>query len=302
MLSGTSLMDSILFFISVNDFFPQEQTIEHLLVLNVHSVSELIVILSKIDLQPPLKIIYIYLTVNLVLKKKRIKNKIFINTYIFDINLNFILKEIMKINSCIFRGINYHPLFIIVRVFNTKDKGKVIGGTLTQGYLEKGLIIEIKPGISENNILKYKKILTKIIDIKDNDVTLNYIVPGGLVGLMTEMDKNSNYNNSFIGRFVGIPGQMPNSYTKILIKYYVFRNFEKPKKVGSENQEHNFNAVIVTINSANVTGTIKKMDKKHILIALKEQTCILKNQKIVISNRIKDSWSLMAWGNFIRGE
>mmetsp|Transcript_26347 Transcript_26347/g.49214 ORF Transcript_26347/g.49214 Transcript_26347/m.49214 type:complete len:125 (+) Transcript_26347:332-706(+) len=120
MLSGTSLMDSILFFISVNDFFPQEQTIEHLLVLNVHSVSELIVILSKIDLQPPLKIIYIYLTVNLVLKKKRIKNKIFINTYIFDINLNFILKEIMKINSCIFRGINYHPLFIIVRVFNTK--------------------------------------------------------------------------------------------------------------------------------------------------------------------------------------
>ena len=127
MLSGTSLMDSILFFISVGDFFPQEQTIEHLLILNVHKISKLMVILSKIDLQSVLKIIHFYLILKMVLKKKRIKNKIFLNSYIFDINLNVIINEIIKINSCISRGINYHPLFIIVRVFNTKVLFIIIG-------------------------------------------------------------------------------------------------------------------------------------------------------------------------------
>ena len=120
-------MDSILFFISVGDFFPQEQTIEHLLILNVHKISKLMVILSKIDLQSVLKIIHFYLILKMVLKKKRIKNKIFLNSYIFDINLNVIINEIIKINSCISRGINYHPLFIIVRVFNTKVLFIIIG-------------------------------------------------------------------------------------------------------------------------------------------------------------------------------
>ena len=49
------------------------------------------------------------------------------------------------------------------------------------------MIVEIKPGISENILLKNKKILTKIIEIKDNDINLNYVIPGGLIGLMTEV-------------------------------------------------------------------------------------------------------------------
>lgn len=120
MLSGTALMDSILFFISVNDFFPQEQTIEHLLSLNIYKISKIIVILSKIDLQTFLTVVYFYLLLNTFLERKNIKNKIFTNTFFVDVNLNFILNEIIKSNNCIHREINYSPLFIIIRVFNTK--------------------------------------------------------------------------------------------------------------------------------------------------------------------------------------
>ena len=38
------------------------------------------------------------------------------------------------------------------------------------------------------------------------------------------------------------------------------------------------------------------------LIMLSEQVCILQDQKIVVSNKIENNWSLMAWGKFIRGE
>mmetsp|Transcript_12958 Transcript_12958/g.26469 ORF Transcript_12958/g.26469 Transcript_12958/m.26469 type:complete len:139 (+) Transcript_12958:171-587(+) len=137
--------------------------------------------------------------------------------------------------------------------------------------------------------------------MKDNDIALNYVVPGGLVGILTEMDKQSNFNNDFIGRFLGIPGKMPESYTKILVKYRMFRCFEKNIDHRLDSQQTDWNTIIVTINSANVTGFIKKMNKKYLLIILNDQTCILRDQKIVISRKIKDNWSLMAWGEFIRG-
>nr|BAS01473.1 eukaryotic translation initiation factor gamma SU [Lotharella vacuolata] len=302
MLTGASLMDSILFFVSVNDLFPQEQTIEHLLSLNVYKFSKLIIILSKVDLGSFMKILYIYLVSNSFFKKKNIKNKIFLNTCFFNINLNFISYEIMKLNSCVFRKINNHTLFVIIRVFNTKDKKKVIGGTLIQGFLQKGIVAEIKPGISENKLLKHKKILTKIVEIRDNETILNFVIPGGLIGLLTEIDTDSNCNNNFIGHFIGLPGKMPKIYKKILIKYYIFRNFKK-LLINEFNEEGLFpSKTIITVNSANIIGSIKKMNRKYMLIFLDEQTCILKYQKIIISTKSGNNWSLLAWGKFIQGE
>ena len=73
------------------------------------------------------------------------------------------------------------------------------------------------------------------------------------------MDKKSNYNNNFIGRFVGIPGKMSEHYIKILIRYHMFRCFGKHPNNKANSHQTECNVIIVTINSANVTGIIKKV-------------------------------------------
>lgn len=92
------------------------------------------------------------------------------------------------------------PKLIIIRSFDINKpgctidnlKGGVVGGSLIEGILKVGDIVEIRPGKVErdgNKILKCKPFITKIINIRvEESNKLKYAIPGGLIGIETYLD------------------------------------------------------------------------------------------------------------------
>jgi len=104
-------------------------------------------------------------------------------------------------------------------------KGGVVGGSILNGILKVGDVIEIRPG----NFRRVDKknqcipIRSRIVQLKTENNQLLYAVPGGLIGVGLMVDPSLTRNDKLVGNLLGYPGKLPLIYMEIEIEFKLLK-------------------------------------------------------------------------------
>ena len=215
MLNGAAVMDAALLLIAANETCPQPQTSEHLAAVEKMNLKNIIILQNKIDtIMKNNKIESIskeqFHQIKKFVKSTNAENSIIIPISAqFKYNIDVVIEHMCKLPIPI-RDFTSCPKFIVVRSFDVNKpgtfideiKGGVAGGTLLKGILKTGDEIEIRPGeiIRNNEGIKCVSIYSKIISIHSENNELLFAVPGGLIGIGTNLDPSLTKNNSLVGK------------------------------------------------------------------------------------------------------
>merc|ERR1719409_2098096 len=123
---------------------------------------------------------------------------------------------------------------IIIRSFDVNKpgeevnnlKGGVAGGSILKGVLRVGEEIEIRPGIvskDSNGRAICKPIRSRIMSLAAEQNSLQFAVPGGLIGVGTKIDPSLTRADRLLGQVLGHPGKLPSIFLEIEVKYYLLR-------------------------------------------------------------------------------
>jgi len=233
-------------------------------------------------------------------------------------NLDFVCQYLSEIPVPA-RDLESPPLMMVIRSFDVnkpnteieKIVGGVAGGTLIRGILRVGQTVEIRPGVIylENGKKVTRPIRTKITSIFSETNQLKTAIPGGLIGIATNVDPSLTKSDRMVGHVIGIPGHMPEIYQELIIKYHVLsrvvgiENSEEEKSANSELKKEE--RVTVNIGSSTCLAVVKKVAKSGncARISLDTPTCAEIGGKISISRRIGvgGHWRLIGFGKISDG-
>lgn len=292
MLASISLMDGAIVVIAADQPISNKpQLLQHLEAAMVGKIKNIIICLNKIDLVTRNVLMARKNELDLLLEKYELKPFAIIPTsFNKNIGVNYLVDAIIKLfnpEQYIERS-NNDVLFRISRTFDINkpgtdwDKviGGVLGGSLVTGKLKVGDKIEIRPGMiwKENNKLMYQPITTTITSIKTDTNELEECIPGGLIGLGTELDPYYCKNDILLGNIaIKQDNQkvLPNIYTNINISY------SKWKPTINE-------LLVLQIGTRVVDSKVIKIKDKFINVELSKPVCIPEGQHIIICKKINN--------------
>ena len=292
-LSGANLMDGILFVIAVNENCPQPQTREHLMILNIIGIKNIIIVQTKIDLVSKEEALENYKQI-----KNFIKGTIAENAPIIPvssekkINIDSLLEEIQNHIPTPQRDLSKPPKMLVVRSFDVNKpgteienlKGGVIGGALIQGDLKLGDEIEIRPGIKIKE--EWIPLKTKITGLQKAGKNLDSAKAGGLLGVMTELDNILTKADSLTGSVAG--RDLPPILNKLILKVNIFNREEiEPLKNGEQ--------LMVSVGTARTLGIAKNVKKDKCELELRLPVCSKKGDRVVLARRVIEKWKLIGW-------
>lgn len=199
LLTSLCLMDGVIIIIAINNPIKTKTQLKHqLLAVKLLNIKNIIVCLNKIDLENKKTVMMRKLEVDELFKLYNIKPNIIIPT---SFNKNIGLDNILYYINEFFKPSDFikkteeSPLFSINRSFDINKpgvnwdsvQGGVLGGTLLQGKLKINDKLYITPGI--NNINNNgQNLFLSIISIKTENISLDKIIPGGLIGIGTDIN------------------------------------------------------------------------------------------------------------------
>ncbi len=185
MLSNIELMQGAIVVVSAAEPINKKpQLLQHLLAIKIANFENVIICLNKLDLVTKQVALERKQELDELLLKLDIKPKIIIPVCMNrELGLNFLLESILKyFPPNINKKNDSSNIFRISRSFdinknntNINDlKGGVLGGSLVNGNLKIGDIIEVRPGVvtkKENNFV-VNPITTKILSLKSDTESL----------------------------------------------------------------------------------------------------------------------------------
>lgn len=300
MIKGATIVDAAILVTDVRKEPMQPQTMEHLAILSVLDIKNIIVVQNKSDLVSPDDCIKHY-----ELLKKELIGTAAENAPIIpisaqnNININLLRKLIIELTNNVLKHPTYKKnVFQIIRSFDInkpstdiKDlKGGVIGGTGNSVY-KVGDIVEIRPGLITNN-MNYIPIKTQIQSIFSESEPKLETTIGGLYGIGTKLDPSLTIADKLTGNLLGISDDLPEVKTEIDMKVITI-NINKKEKIKINNSYKLIigNVVVSAIakNSTNI---------KNITFVLSRPICTIENKCLIYNT---DS-NLIAFGVFGKSE
>ena len=298
-LTGASLMDGAVLVIAANEPCPQPQTAEHLEVMNIGGIKNIVIVQNKIDIVTEEEAFKNYTAI-----KAFVKGSVAENAPIIPVsaqhraNIEALISAIEKFIPTPEKDTKKDPLLYVARSFDVNKPGTsipklgggVIGGSLVEGTLKVGDNIEIVPGIKVGD--KYKPITTKVVSIMKGGVALDTGTPGGLLAIGTELDPAIAKSDNLIGNIAGIPGKLPpvrntlNLETKMLERKIVDN---MPERIVEKN------ALLMNVGTARTVGVCTKVGKNH-EFALKLPVAAAKGDKVALSMQVEGRWRLIGYG------
>ena len=334
MLNGAAVMDAALLLIAGNEPCPQPQTSEHLAAVEIMKLEHLIILQNKIDLvkegaaqeQHAAILDFIQGTVAegspIVPISAQLK-------YNIDVVCEYIVKRV-PVPDRLFTG---PPSMIVIRSFDVNKpgtdcedlQGGVAGGSILRGILKLGDKIEIRPGVIEKNgdDFSCRPIISTVVNLRAENNNLNYAVPGGLIGVGTDVDPTLCRGDRLVGQVLGTPGSLPDVYVHLEVKYFLLRRLlgvkaagegeDGKKSKGSKVQKIAKDEILmVNIGSTSCGAQVKKRTKKDFgdgkgevscaKIKLLSPVCTTVGEKIALSRRVEKHWRLIGWGEVSAGE
>lgn len=293
MLSSIAIMDGAIIVIAVDQPLDKKpQLIQHLAAAKLGKLEKIVICMNKIDLVSKSVLLKRKEELDDLLKQYDIKPFAIIPTcFNKKIGLNSLLDIIMNLfNPTLFIEKNKDTsLFRISRTFDINKPGTnwnevvggVLGGSLVSGKLKVGDKIEIRPGqISKvQNKFVCQPISTIIISMQTDDNVINEIIPGGLVGIRTDIDPFYAKNDGLAGSIVGLPGTLPDVYSEITLEIKMITLF------GFEWNPQINDTVMLQIGTKMIESKLIKIGKK-LIFELMKPVCIQNEQHIIICKNI----------------
>ncbi len=298
-ISASTIMDGALLLISANEDCPQPQTVEHLTVLNITGIKDIVVVQTKVDLVSKEKAKEHYLKIKEFLKGSVAENAPIIPVVANQgINIGEIARAIEEKMPTPSRDDSKPPILYVSRSFDINKpgtevanlKGGVVGGSLLRGKFKIGDEIEILPGIEKEG-KPPRAVRTKIASLMCDGGPLQEAKPGGLVALGTGLDPSIAKGDFLVGCAVGKPGQLPPITNSIEMSYSPLErtDFENlGLKVGE--------ALVFSAQTSTTIGVVANYKKGTLSLKLKKPVCIDKNSTVAISRRVGQRWRLCGWG------
>lgn len=294
MLSGINIIDGAIVIISVNSKIKDKpQLIQHLGAIKVANIKKVIICLNKIDLVSKDTILEIKEELDELLKEYDIKPFIIIPTsFTKNLGINYLKKAIMLLfnpNDIINdNNNNENNIFRITRSFDINKpntdwrelNGGVIGGSVTSGTLKIGDEIEIKPGY------KGVSLKTKIISLQTEDIKLDMITKGGLIGIGTDLDPFYCKDDFLAGQICSLVNKLPDNTTSLTINYEFITIFGFVWKPVLND--------IVTLQIGTTIIDAKLVNLKKNIFELSKPCCILESDSIVICKKINNILRIVA--------
>jgi translation initiation factor 2 subunit 3 len=306
-LSGAAVMDGAILVIAANEPVPQPQTREHIAALDIIGVKNIVVVQNKVDLVSREMAVENYRAIKEFLKKTSIGDVPVIPTSAqHGLNIDLLLEAIEKYIPTPKRDPTKPPFMHIVRSFDINKPrtdvenivGGVIGGTVTEGKLELGDEIEIKPGIRKERSGRpsYQCLRTNIVSLFASGKNTKQVGCGGLVGIGTTLDPSLTKADGLIGNVVGKEGQLPEVKNMLNIETtlfdYVIGTME-PTKVEPIKQSE---TLVINAGTSVSVGLVTASKKSTFQINLKKPVCYKTGSRVALSRKILGKWRLIGWG------
>jgi translation initiation factor 2 subunit 3 len=304
-LSGAAIMDGALLLIAADEPCPQPQTYEHLMALDIVGIKNIVIVQNKIDAVTSEQAEKNYKEI-----KEFVKGTIAEKAPVIPIsalqrvNIDVLIEAIQENILTPERDKKAIPKMLVARSFDVnkpgtpieKIQGGVLGGSLTQGKFKVGDEIEIKPGIKVGN--EYQSIITKIAGLQKVGKNLEEAGPGGLLGVMTNLDPFLTKSDSLSGSIVSHPGNLPAPKDHITLEIKLLKHMADRKEITTEIKTNEVLMLTAGITkTAGVVASARKIgEKSEAEIKLKLPVCAVPGERLSISRRIEDRWRLIGYG------
>ena len=307
MLSGAAIMDGAVLVIAANEKCPQPQTREHLMALEIAGTKNIVIVQNKIDLVSEKDAVKNYEQIMKFVKGTCAEGAPIIPVSAHhDVNIDVLIQTMHGHIPTPKRDMDKPPLMYVARSFDINKpgnrpkelKGGVVGGSLMQGVLKKDGEIEIAPGrkIEVDGKQALEPIVTTVHSLFTGGISTDQADPGGLLAIGTLLDPSRVKSDSFSGKVVGIPGQLPAvlesfDLTMHLLKRVVGTIDEKNVEPLKTNEP-----LMLTVGTATTVGIINELREDKIRVSLKLSVCAEEGQRIAVSRRIEGKWHLIGYG------
>lgn len=295
MLSGAALMDGAILVIAANEKCPQPRTAEHLMAFSISGNKNIVVAQNKIDLVDRNQAIENYREIKKFLKEFGYENAEIIPTAAhFGTNIGMLIEAIEHSMPTPKRQQGSDLRMYVVRSFDinkpgTKPEdlnGGVLGGSIIQGRVKKGMKIEIKPGIDGRSLT------TTVEGLNTGRGRLEEAGPGGLIAVRTALDPNIARNDQMRGQVVGEAGKLPDAVTKLRLEA---TNLKRPGEADKPVRVNDL--VMLSVGTMTALGTVSGgFGQNGLEIALKNPVVAEKGQIVAISKKEQTGWRLTAYG------
>lgn len=291
-LAGTAIADGALLLIAANEGI-QAQTREHLMVLNISGIKNIIIVQNKIDLVTEEQALKNYKEI-----KELVKGTVAESAPVIPVsaqqklNIDALLKAINNIPK--HARAEGNPKFYSVRSFDInkpgteieKLSGGILGGSIVSGNFSIGDSIEIKPGVKRNN--RWEPLRTKITGLQKAGRNMDKAGPGGLVGMLTSLDPSLTKADSLAGSTVSITGAAGIEVkNEINLKINFFNKADK--KVSIEEP------FVIVAGVARTVGVVSSVGKT-VSVKLKLPVCASAGDRVALSRQIQNRWKLVGHG------
>eukprot|EP01096_Ripella_sp_DP13-Kostka_P016130 TRINITY_DN7743_c0_g1_i1.p1 TRINITY_DN7743_c0_g1~~TRINITY_DN7743_c0_g1_i1.p1 ORF type:complete len:512 (+),score=234.81 TRINITY_DN7743_c0_g1_i1:121-1536(+) len=315
MLNGAAVMDAALLLVAANESCPQPQTSEHLAAIEIMKLEHIMILQNKIDLIREAAALEQYTQI-----KKFVAGTVAENAPIIPIsaqmryNMEVVNEYIVSKIPVPPRDFLSPPRMIVVRSFDVNKpgteieemRGGVAGGSITQGVLKVGDAIEVRPGIVEKDQGKIKctPITSVIVSLFAEANDLKYAVPGGLIGVGTNIDPTLCRADKMVGHILGAPGSLPDIYIELEINFFLLRHLLGVKSDGKASRIQKLAAqevLMLNIGSTSTGARVTAVKADLAKVVLSGPVCTKEGDKIALSRRIERHWRLIGWGRILDG-
>ena len=300
-ISEANIINALLFVIASNENCPMQQTKEHLMIINLLGIKNVIIVQSKVDIVGKAKAMENYKQIKAFIKGSVIENAPIIPVMTnHNINIDVLLEMIVKLPRPD-PNPDAEPLMYIARSFDVnkpgidaaKMQGGIIGGTLIRGTLKVGDKIEIRPGINVAQPGKkevYAPIITVIGEISNGFGTLQSAKAGGLIGISTEIDPAYTKADGLVGNIAGMVGKLSAPAAALSVKYHKLKRDDLPERAFTAGEP-----IIMSVGTATVVGYIKKAKRDNLEVELKRPVVAEKGTKMAIMRNMSQRWRLTGY-------
>jgi len=294
--------------ISANEPCPQPQTKEHLMALNIVGIEKIVIVQNKIDLISREQVVEHYNQI-----KSFIKGTVAENAPIIpisaqqNINIDMVIKAIEEVIPTPERDVEKPALLQIARSFDvnrpgaTPEKlmGGVVGGSLIQGLLKPGELVEICPGrlVEAEGRKQWISIQTKTTRLQAGGEAQEEVVPGGLIGVGTQLDPTMTKSDTLVGQVLGEPGKLPPVWDAFLMKMQLLERVVGVSDESLVEPIHTSEPLMLNVGTATTVGVVSSArDGGLVQVQLKRPVCADVGDRVAVSRRIGARWRLIGVG------
>lgn len=319
MLNGAAVMDAAFLLIAGNESCPQPQTSEHLAAVEIMKLKNIVILQNKIDLVKEKEAASQYEEIlNFVRGTVADGAPIIPISAQLRYNIEVILEYICTKIPKPIRDFTSTPRMIVIRSFDVnfpgeeveKLKGGVAGGSILRGVLKLGQEIEVRPGIVRRDnagALKCIPIFSKIVSLFAEKNSLNFAVPGGLIGVGTKIDPTLTRADRLVGQVLGQVGELPEIFTELEISFFLLRRLLGVKTDASQKRADRITkltrgeVLMVNIGSTSTGARVISVKGDLAKVALTAPVCSSEGEKLALSRRVDKHWRLIGWGMIRKG-